>query len=56
MEVAQIGRREQRLLPYNRVEIRKNIHVFMESMMKDRSKIIDRLCIRMESGAVVEDL
>ena len=37
-------------------EIRKNVHAFMESIMKDRSKIIDRLCIRMESGDIVEDL
>ena len=37
-------------------EIRKNVHAFMESIMKDRSKIVDRLCIRMESGVIVEDL
>ncbi len=37
-------------------EIRKNVHAFMESVMKDRSKIIDRLCIRMESGVIMEDL
>jgi len=37
-------------------DIRKNVHCFMESILKDRSKIIDRLCVRMESGAIVEDL
>lgn len=37
-------------------EIRKNVHAFMELIMKDRSKIIDRLCISMESGVIVVDL
>jgi len=37
-------------------QIRKNVHAFIEPTMKGRSKIIDRLCIRMESGVIVENL
>jgi len=35
-------------------EIRKNVHIFMEQIKKDHLKIIDRLCIRMESGELME--
>jgi transposase len=35
-------------------EIRKNVHTFMEQIKKDPLKIIDRLCIRMESGELSE--
>ncbi|SEB87876.1 Transposase [Paenibacillus sp. GP183] len=37
-------------------EIRKNVHTFMEQIKKDPLNIIDRLCIRMESGKLLEDL
>jgi transposase len=37
-------------------EIRKNVHAFMEQIMKDPMNIIDRLCIRMESGEITEIL
>lgn len=36
-------------------EIRKNVHAFMEQIMKDPLNIIDRLCIRMESGESLEN-
>lgn len=36
-------------------DIRKNVHTFMEEIMKDPLHIIDRLCIRMESGALLEN-
>jgi putative transposase len=35
-------------------EIRKNVHTFMEQIKKDPLNIIDRLCIRMESGELLE--
>jgi transposase len=38
------------------VEIRKNVHTFMKQIMKDPPKIIDRLCIRLESGEFKESL
>jgi transposase len=37
-------------------EIRKNVQTFMEQIMKNPQKIIDRLCIRMESGELTESL
>jgi transposase len=37
-------------------DIRKNVHAFMEQIMKDPMKIIDRLCVRMESGELSEVL
>jgi transposase len=36
-------------------EIRKNVHSFMEQIMKDPLNIVDRLCIRMESGDLLEN-
>jgi transposase len=36
-------------------EIRKNVHEFMEVIMKDPLNIIDRLCIRLESGELSEN-
>ena len=36
-------------------EIRKNVQFFMEQIMKDPFNIIDRLCIRMESGEFLEN-
>lgn len=36
-------------------EIRKNVRTFMEQIKKDSQKIIDRLCIRMESGEILEN-
>ncbi|WP_290439084.1 IS630 family transposase [Paenibacillus sp. GP183] len=36
-------------------EIRKNVHTFMEQIMKDPLNLIDRLCIRMESGDLLEN-
>lgn len=42
---------------YHKVEdIRKNVHAFMENIMLDPMKIIDRLCIRMESKEIQENL
>ncbi len=42
---------------YNTVkEIRKKVHAFMENIMLDSMKIIDRLCVRMESNATQENL
>jgi transposase len=35
-------------------EIRKNVHVFMKNL--DSMTVIDRLCIRMESSAIQENL
>jgi transposase len=35
-------------------DIRKNVHAFMEKISKDPLNIIDRLCIRMESGELAE--
>jgi transposase len=35
---------------YTVAEIRENVQSFMEQIMKDPLNIIDRLCIRMESG------
>lgn len=35
-------------------EIRKNVHAFMDKIKGDPLKIIDRLCIRMESGELQE--
>lgn len=37
-------------------EIRKNVHAFMENIMLDPMKIFDRLCIRMESNAILKNL
>ena len=37
-------------------DIRKNVHAFMESIMETPMKIIDRLCVRMESGTVTDSL
>lgn len=37
-------------------EIRKNVHAFMESINKDPMKIIDRLCVRLESNKIYENL
>lgn len=37
-------------------EIRKNVHSFMSKVMQDPLAIIDRLCIRMESGYIPETL
>lgn len=37
-------------------EIRKNVQTFMEKIMKDSLNIIDRLCIKMESGMLSEEL
>lgn len=36
-------------------EIRKNVQSFMESIMQKPKVVIDRLCVRMESGTLVED-
>lgn len=36
-------------------EIRENVQSFMEQIMKDPLNIIDRLCIRMESGDLLEN-
>ena len=42
---------------YHKVEdIRKNVHAFMENIMLEPMKIIDRLCVRMESNAIQENL
>lgn len=42
---------------YHKVaDIRKNVHAFMENIMLDPMKIIDRLCIRMESKEIQENL
>jgi transposase len=35
-------------------DIRRNVHAFMASIMEKPMEIIDRLCVRMESNAVVE--
>lgn len=35
-------------------DIRKNVHAFMESIMETPMKIIDRLCVRMESDTLAE--
>jgi transposase len=41
---------------YHKVaEIRKNVHSFMERIMQEPMNIIDRLCVRMESGAIKEN-
>jgi transposase len=37
-------------------EIRKNVQAFMERIKKEPQKIIDRLCIRLESGELTENL
>lgn len=37
-------------------DIRKNVHAFMTSIMEKPAEIIDRLCVRMESGEIVEHL
>jgi transposase len=37
-------------------EIRQNVHTFMENIMQDSMKVIDRLCVRMESNAIEENL
>lgn len=38
---------------YHKVEdIRKNVHAFTENIMHDPMKIVDRLCVQMESSAV----
>ncbi|MBG9793477.1 transposase [Paenibacillus dendritiformis] len=34
-------------------DIRKNVRIFMENIMLNPMKIIDRLCIRLESGHLV---
>jgi len=40
---------------YHKVEdIRKNVHTFMECIMENPTKVIDRLCVRMESNAIQE--
>lgn len=42
---------------YHKVdEIRRNVHAFMENIMLDPMKIIDRLCVRMESNAIHENI
>lgn len=42
---------------YHKAEdIRKNVQVFMENIMLDPMKIIDRLCVRMESNAISVNL
>ncbi|WP_235888099.1 IS630 family transposase [Neobacillus paridis] len=42
---------------YHKVEeIRINIRAFMKNIMQDPVKIIDRLCVRMESNAIWENL
>ena len=42
---------------YHKVEeIRKNVQAFMENIKLDLMKIIDRLCVRMESNAIQENL
>jgi len=37
-------------------EIRKNVHAFMERILADPMNIIDRLCVRMESDCIQENL
>ena len=37
-------------------EIRNNVQSFMEQIMKNSQKIIDRLCIRLESRKLIENL
>lgn len=37
-------------------EIRQNVHAFMNNIMQDPMKIVDRLCVRMESSEVMENL
>lgn len=40
---------------YHKVaDIRSNVHAFMASIMENPLKIIDVLCVRMESDAIVE--
>jgi transposase len=42
---------------YHKVEdSRKNVHIFMENIMHDSMKIVDRLCVRMESNRIQENL
>lgn len=42
---------------YHKVaEIRKNVHAFMENIKLNPMKIIDRLCVRMESNSIKENL
>lgn len=42
---------------YHKVEeIHKKVHTFMENIMHDPMKIIDRLCVRMESNQIQESL
>lgn len=35
-------------------EIRNNVHAFMQRVMNNPQEIIDRLCVRMESGQLIE--
>nr|WP_295970082.1 hypothetical protein [uncultured Bacillus sp.] len=37
-------------------DIRKNVHAFMENMMLEPIKVIEWLCVRMESSAIQENL
>ncbi len=37
-------------------EVRQNVHRFMQRILEDPMKIVDRLCVRMESNEVTENL
>lgn len=52
--MAQVGC-DKRNVFYHLVEdIRKNVHGFMERIMDEPMKVIDRLCVRMESSEFPE--